>query len=92
MARRVCCRGRCVPAAFQQVEAVAQPGEDLLGCQDGAPSRCELEREREVVEALAQLLDGSARLEGRVEGSCAGGEEVETFRSSQLRDRIHVFA
>ena len=81
-----------VPAALQQVEAVAQPVEDLRGCQDGAPSRCELEREREVVEALAQLQDGRARLEGRVEGSYAGGEEVETFRSRQLRDRIHVFA
>ena len=81
-----------VPAALQQVEAVAQPVEDLLGCQDCAPSRCELEREREIVEALAQLQDGRARLEGRVEGSSTGGEEVETFRSRQLRDRIHVFA
>ena len=49
-----------VAAAPEQVEALAEPLEDLLRRQDPRPRRGQLERERHVVETAAELFDGRA--------------------------------
>ena len=61
-----------VAAALEQVEAVPEPLEDLLGREDGGTRRGELERERQVVEPVAELRDGVARLEAGVDARRPG--------------------
>ena len=46
-----------VPGALQYIEAVTEPFEELLRCQQLRPCRRELESEREAIQALAEFRD-----------------------------------
>src|SRR2546430_7893311 len=70
-------------AALQQVESLAQRVEDLLGSEDARPGGGELDGERQLVQAPAELGDHPVRLEPR-----ALAEELDRLRLGQGRDRI----
>jgi hypothetical protein len=83
VARSVCWRASAFAAALEQVEPVGQALEQLPGREHPGAGGGELEREREVVEAAADLGDDAVRLEIRVQGACAGREELDSFCRGQ---------
>jgi hypothetical protein len=58
----------CVTAALEQIEALRDPLEQLRGLEKLDPRRCQLNREREPVEAADQLVH-----RGRVGGIGSDG-------------------
>ena len=72
-----------VAAALEEVESLAEPVEDLRGREDARAGGGELERERQVVEAPAELGDRLVRLEAR-----ALAEELDSLRLGERRHRV----
>ena len=72
-----------VPAALEQVEPLREALEDLRRGEDARARGGELERERQVVEAAAELGDRLVRLEPR-----ALAEELDRLGLGQRRDRV----
>ena len=68
--------GLGVSASFEEVEPPAEPIEDLRRGKHGASRSCELDREREIVEAAAELDDRFVGLRSR-----ALAEEADGVRS-----------
>ena len=64
-----------VALALEQVEALGEPLEQLLGAEEGCAGGGELERERELVEAQAELAHRLARGESRIDRAGARQEE-----------------
>ena len=87
VARSVCWRGVGVAAAFEQVEPLRQALEDLGGGNDARSGGGQLERERELVQAPAQLGDRLVRLEPG-----AGAEELDCLALLQGRHRVLALA
>jgi hypothetical protein len=84
---------QCCPAsAGQQRESVGQPLQDLLGGQDPGPHGGKFDRQRQTVEASAQLNDSRLVVRGQVEHPrCGGrtfGEEQNRFVLAELRQRF----
>ena len=73
-----------VAAAFEQVESTAKPIEDLWGRKDVSSGGRKLDRERQLIEAPAELGD---RLVGFEAGAFA--EELHRLR---LGERLHRVA
>ena len=82
VARSVCWRASASRAAFEQVEPLRQALEDLGPGNDARSGGGQLERERELVQAPAELGD---RLVGLEPG--AGAEELDAFALLQGRHR-----
>ena len=81
-----------VAGALEQVEAAAEPLEDLFGPEQRGASGCQLYRKRQVVESAAQLSYGRVGPEAGINRACAGGEEVEALGRRQLGNGIDVLA
>ena len=60
---------------MQQVQALRESIEKLLGGEERGAGGGQLERERQLVEASAELDHGGLRRESRIEGSCPGNEQ-----------------
>ena len=61
-----------VALALEQVETLREPLEQLLRAEERGAGSGELERERELVEAEAELGHRLGRRERRIDGACAG--------------------
>jgi hypothetical protein len=81
-----------VSAAFEQIEPVGEPREDLLGREDGGTRRGELERERQVVEPFAELGDGFGRLERGLDRGGPRREEAQPLGGRELRDGVDLLS
>src|SRR6476660_2924261 len=77
---------------LEQVEPPRQAVEQLLRREHGDPGSGELERERQVVEPGAQLVDDRAGLETRVDGLRPRDEEIGRIPSLEWRDGIGLLA
>ncbi len=82
VARSVCCRSSASRPPLK-VEPLAEPVEDLLGGERLRARGGELERERHVVEAAAELLDRRTR--GK---SGAQAEELDRVRVGERQHRV----
>jgi hypothetical protein len=74
--KRLLPRQRGAPSSGQECEPVGQPIEDLFGREDSGPNGGQLDRERQTVEAAAQLDDGCLVRAGQLEGSRCGGSAL----------------
>ena len=78
------------PPSCQELEAVAEPGEQRGRRQELGPRSGELDRERQPVEPGAELCDGGrvllAQLEVRIRGLCAADEQLGRL---VVRERRH---
>jgi len=82
----------CIAAALEQIEPAAESLEDLLWTEYSGAGGGELDRERQVVEAAAELRHRGLRPEAGVDGRRAGGEEVEALERRQLGDGVDMLA
>ncbi|GAA1688101.1 hypothetical protein GCM10009733_100900 [Nonomuraea maheshkhaliensis] len=82
-------RGAAAPG--EQPEPVVEAFEDLLGGQHPRPDRGQLDRQRQAVEAAAQVGHGGLVGRGQLEraGACRGplGEQADRLVPPQLRER-----
>jgi hypothetical protein len=81
-----------VPAAAQEVEAVAQSFEELSGREQGHACGRELECERQVVELRAQLVELLVRLVVGLRRTRPRDEEPPRFGPLEHRHRIDLLA
>ena len=81
-----------VAAATQEVETVAEAFEQLLGRQERRAGGGELERERQVVEACAEVVEQLVRLEVRLRRPRPRHEEPPRLRPLEHRHRVDVLA
>ncbi len=83
--------GVAVASSLEQVEALREAFEQLLGREDGRARRCELERERQVVEPRAEPADRSVCREGRLERPRTDEEELDGLTLLERRHRVDLF-
>src|SRR5512133_2013021 len=81
-----------VAAALELVKAAAKSREDLGRCKKAGPSRGELTRQREVVEAGAELRDRVSVTGVIPERGSPRGEQLRRLHRHERGDRIHVCA
>src|SRR5581483_5105949 len=80
-----------VAPSLQQVQSAAEPVEQLLRGQQRRPRGCELERERQVVETRAQLVEAVVRLEVRLRSPGSRDEEPPGLLPCENRYRVDLF-
>src|SRR6185312_2297619 len=81
-----------VTTALEQVEARSEAAQELLRGEDGRPCGGELECERQVVEASAELVDRAIRLEVGPQRPSAREKELPRIGTSEHRNRVNVLA
>src|SRR5204863_10203676 len=81
-----------VSRALQEIETARDAAEDLLGRDDGRPRRRELEREREVVELVAELHEYLGALEARIERTRSRHEQLDCFDLRERQNGVHLLA
>ena len=74
-----------VASALQQVEAISEALEQKLGREQLRTGGCKLERQREPIEALAELADRGCRLDVWTERPCSSEEQIHSLRSGERR-------
>jgi hypothetical protein len=90
-AKRLLAPLRVAPAA-QQVEAVGQPLEKLCCREKRRAGGRELERQRKIVELLAQLVHLLVRVEVRLDCARPRHEQLPRLRPREHRHRVDVLA
>ena len=80
----------CVAAAAKQIEPLAEPLDELARREQRRARRREFERERQVVEPLATLVDVVIRLEVRPGCPRSGDEQVPGVASRENRHLVDL--
>ena len=81
-----------VTARFEQVEPLRQSIDELLRREDDGSCGGELERQREVVQARAELCHRFRLLHSGLHRPCAGQEELDAVFLLERRHRVHMLA
>lgn len=79
-----------IETTLKQVEALRQPVEQLLGREEHGARRRELERQREIVKALAERAKSLRGWEEDIEGGSSGAEQGNRVLPPQRRHAKHM--
>ena len=79
-----------ITAPLEQVESCPEPVQELFCRENRRPRRGELERQRQIVEAGAELIERAVGREVRPHRLGARSKERTRFRAIEDRDGIHV--
>jgi hypothetical protein len=80
-----------ITTSLEEVQPLTQTLEELFGREDHAARGCELERQRKIVEAPAELGYRGCLLEGGVGLASPGQEELGAVSRRQRRHRVCMF-
>jgi len=79
-----------VPSSLEQVQPTAQPAKELIRREEWRPSRRQLEREGQLVQAVAKVDDGRRALELHAESCASLEEELNGVVLFERRHRVDV--
>src|SRR5260221_5714757 len=89
--QRLVARQGGATAARQQAKAIVQPRHDLVRRKDLDPRRCQLKRQRNPIQAPADLRDGASVLGGQAKWTVRGHRTLhKEARAVVLRQGVEV--
>ena len=81
-----------VARRLEEIEPVSEPSQQLLRREEGRSRRGELERERQLVEPIAEVGDDVARHEARIELTRARDEQLDSIATLHRGHGVHVLS